>query len=97
MTVSFPRDELYGLTSQIRRSSTSITANIAEGCGRYTYADKTNKFIIARGECSEVKAFLIISSKLKFIQNDDLKIATEIADKTGRLLSGIIKCCRSNI
>ena len=56
ITKKFPPTETYGMTAQMRKSSASILANIAEGFGRYTYPDKANKYTIARGECSETEA-----------------------------------------
>lgn len=49
ITKEFPREEMYGVTSQLRRSSVSVAANIAEGFGRQTYPDKKHKYIQARG------------------------------------------------
>jgi four helix bundle protein len=69
----FPKEEQYGLTSQIRRASNSIAANIAEGFGRYTYPDKANKYIIARGECVEVECFLRIALQLNFVPSEELQ------------------------
>ena len=91
----FPRSELFALTSQIRRASTSILANIAEGFGRYTYADKAHKYTIARGECSEVHAFLLIAQELNLIAPDEIGDAIELSKEVGRILSGLIASCRS--
>ncbi|KKW36838.1 hypothetical protein A2454_04550 [Candidatus Peribacteria bacterium RIFOXYC2_FULL_55_14] len=91
----FPRSELFALTSQIRRASTSILANIAEGFGRYTYADKAYKYTIARGECSEVYAFLLIALELGFISRNDTETALNLNGEVGRILSGLISSCRS--
>ncbi|MBU0457977.1 four helix bundle protein [Patescibacteria group bacterium] len=93
ITKEFPKSELYGLTSQLRRASTSITGNIAEGFGRYTYPDKANKFVISRGECSEIRSHLIASILVKITTFERCKKAFELADRTGRLLSGLIKSC----
>ncbi|MCK5020688.1 MAG: four helix bundle protein [Candidatus Peribacteraceae bacterium] len=94
ITSTFPKEETYGITSQVRRSANSIAANIAEGFGRYTYPDKANKYVIARGECHEVRAFLLIASRLNFIQKTDLEKSIQSLENTGRLLSGLIKACR---
>lgn len=64
LTEDLPKHEQYGLTSQLRRASSSILANVAEGFGRFTYPDKANKYTIARGECSEVDAFVSILVEL---------------------------------
>jgi four helix bundle protein len=66
-TAEFPRDELYGLTSQIRRAVSSISANIAEGCGRATDADFARFCQIAMGSSSELEYHLLLCLDLGFI------------------------------
>lgn len=90
LTKDFPREELYGLTSQLRRAGTSILANVAEGCGRYTFADKAHKFVIARGECAEVEAFLLFAIEIGMLKNENAQLAKALLDQTGRMLSGLI-------
>jgi four helix bundle protein len=91
ISAAFPPEEKYSLTSQIRSASNSILANIAEGFGRSTSADKASKYIIARGECSEVKAFILISQRLKFLSVSSSQDLFTLVDQTGRLISGLIK------
>src|SRR3990167_6379197 len=90
LTKDFPREEMYGLTSQMRRASTGVLLNIAEGFGRYTYADKANKYTIARGECNEVEACLFIGIKLKYFRDEDAKKSFELVIREKKLLSGLI-------
>jgi four helix bundle protein len=66
-TVAFPQTELYGLTSQIRRASASIPANIAEGCGRDTEAELSRFMHIAAGSASELEYHLLLAHDLGFI------------------------------
>ncbi|HEX6504253.1 MAG TPA: four helix bundle protein [Terriglobales bacterium] len=66
-TRSFPREELYGLTSQLRRSATSIGANVAEGCGRRSDGEFTRFLQIARGSASELEFELLLARDLGFI------------------------------
>ena len=70
---SFPQEELYGLTSQIRRSAISVASNIAEGCGRKTDKDFSNFLGIALGSAFEVETQLIICRNLKFIEEKDFE------------------------
>ena len=66
-TARFPREEVFGITSQIRRASTSIAANIAEGCGRGTNADFARFVSMGLGSANEVEYFLTLSADLGFL------------------------------
>lgn len=80
MTKAYPGDERYGLVQQLRRASVSIAANIAEGFGRYTYADKMHKYVQARGELVEVITELHYSHRVRYLtdlQNESLQCETE--------------------
>jgi four helix bundle protein len=79
-TRSFPREELFGLTSQLRRASASVGANIAEGCGRRSDGEMKRFLQIARGSASELEQHLILSKDL------DLLTATEFSDLEGKVL-----------
>src|SRR5437899_12594880 len=67
VTTSFPRDETYGLVSQIRRSASSIPSNIAEGCGRDGDAELARFCLIARGSASELQYQILLAHDLKLI------------------------------
>lgn len=71
ITKSFPKEEVYGLTSQIRRSCASIPTNIAEGCGRNSDAELKRFLTIAMGSASELEYQLILSNDLGYIQTDN--------------------------
>ncbi len=94
LSLKFPVDERYGLTQQIRKSSTSILANLAEGFGRFTYPDKAAKYTIARGECAETEAHIRIVIALRFVTEKDAEKALYLVDMEGKLLSGLITACR---
>jgi four helix bundle protein len=72
-TKSFPKDEQFGITNQLRRASSSISANIAEGFGRKTNKDKTHFYVIAYGSLLEVRNFLLLSHKLGYIADSELE------------------------
>jgi four helix bundle protein len=90
LTKDFPREEQFGLTSQLRRATTSILANLAEGFSRRSAADKAYKYTIARGECTETYAFLLMSIAIGLLSNERAKHALSLVQETGRLLSGLI-------
>lgn len=74
-TKDFPNEELFGMTSQLRRASSSISANIAEGFGRETSKDKLHFYTMAYGSLLEVKNFLYLANKLDYLDSrllDDL-------------------------
>lgn len=68
LTKVFPKNEVYGLTSQIRRAVVSISANIAEGFGRSSARDKLHFYVIAYGSALETKNFLYLAEKLGYIE-----------------------------
>ncbi len=69
ITNTFPKEELYGITSQLRRAAVSIPLNIAESQGKATKADKRNFIVIARGSAFEILALIDITYQLKFLDN----------------------------
>lgn len=77
VTRTFPKEELYGLISQVRRSSSSIPTNIAEGCGRYTIAELKQFLVIASGSASELTYQLILSKDLGYITEQKFKELTD--------------------
>ena len=95
LTSTFPTEEKYSLTSQMRRAAVSIVGNIAEGYGRFTYADRANKFVIARGECTELEAYILIAIRIKRTTPDHSEKAKQLVQRTGRLLSGLITSCNN--
>ncbi|KAF0153130.1 MAG: S23 ribosomal protein [Ignavibacteria bacterium] len=70
VTKELPKEELYGLTSQLRRASVSIPTNIAEGCGKFTSKDFSRYLTIAIGSLSEVQYLLYLIRELKFISEE---------------------------
>ncbi|MFC7346801.1 four helix bundle protein [Chryseobacterium zhengzhouense] len=90
LTNVFPKDEMYGLTSQIRRASISIPSNIAEGNSRRSVADYLQFLKIARGSSAEVETQLIIAKNLKFLSEENyLKLNQDITE-ISKMLNGLI-------
>lgn len=67
----FPKSEIYGITSQLKRATVSIPTNIAEGCGRFSHKEFSRFLVIASGSASEVEYLLLLSYELKFLQQSD--------------------------
>ncbi len=88
---NFPRDELYGITSQLRRCSVSIPANIAEGYGRYSPQDNRRFLRIANGSLYELQTLVELAHDLGYIMDNDFGIIEDNSDEMGRILSGYIK------
>ena len=70
---SFPREEIYGVTSQVRRSAMSIGANLAEGCGRRTGGELARFVRVALGSASELDYHLLLCRDLRFLKNEDFE------------------------
>jgi len=92
LTEQYPREELYGLTSQIRRASVSIPTNIAEGCVRSSDADFSRFLYIALGSTSELEYLILLSKDLKFIKNElQVELNNEVNEIKKMLISMIKK------
>lgn len=90
LTNNFPKNEMYGLISEIRRASISIPSNIAEGNSRRSVADYLQFLKIARGSCAEVETQLIIAQNLKFLSEEHyLKLNQDIIEIL-KMLNGLI-------
>jgi|TARA_B110000908_G_C9875042_1_gene280057 four helix bundle protein len=91
LTKNFPKEEQFGLTSQIRRCSISVPSNIAEGCGRNTPKDTIRFLYIARGSLYELETQLFLSSDLGFIKKSELDDVLEHVVVCKKLINGFIK------
>ena|SRR6478735_2413630 len=90
LTGSFPKEEMFGLTSQIRRSAVSIPSNIAEGCGRNTSKDTLQFLFIARGSLYELETQLYLALDLKYLEEADFNKLLELITTCKKLLNGFI-------
>ena len=90
-TRKFPKDELFGLVSQMRRSAVSITANIVEGYGRRTDKDKIHFYYISRGSLNELEYYIDLSKTLGYIDAKTFELLNSLRIDVGRLLSGFVK------
>ncbi len=91
LTQRFPKEESYGLTSQMRRSSSSIPANIAEGCGRESDAEFKRFLTISQGSASELEYFTILAKDLNYMNSDDFSLINDKVNKVRRSINSLIK------
>ena len=90
LTSSFPKEEIYGLTNQIRRAAVSVPSNIAEGNGRGTSKDSNHFNFIARGSIYELETQLFIAFDLGYISEDQLKSILDKISECKKILQGFI-------
>lgn len=90
-TKSFPKEELYGLTSQLRRAAVSISSNLAEGTSRETSGDKARFSTIAYSSLMETLNHLIIAKELNYISESDYLILRKQIEEIGRMLNALKK------
>jgi len=86
----FPRDEMYGLTSQLRRAAVSVASNIAEGKGRLTVGEYRHFLGQARGSLLEAATQIRIAQNLNFFTQPQAEELLDATDETGRVLNGLI-------
>src|SRR5437867_11768167 len=90
ITALFPREETYGLTSQIRRAASSIPSNIAEGCGRDGDAELARFCTIAKGSASELEYQLLLARDLKLLQPNDYETLSQQTVEIKRMLTILV-------
>jgi four helix bundle protein len=90
-TARFPQEERYGLTSQIRRASVSVPANIAEGCGRGSDAELARFLRIAAGSANELEYHLLLANGLQMLNSPEHKHLTKQVTEVKRMLTSFIK------
>ena len=88
-TEKFPKEERFGLTSQLRRAAVSIPANIAEGAGRKSYKEFAHFLSNSQGSASEVETELLIASKLSYLEDGNYLALNTSLDEIGRMLTGL--------
>ncbi len=91
ITKSFPKEELYALTSQMRRCTSSIPANIAEGSARRNTGEFRQFLHISLGSAAELETFLVISEKLGYLNVEDKERTIELLNEVMRMLVGLIR------
>lgn len=89
VSAALPREEMYGLTSQIRRAVVSVPSNIAEGQGRWTTGEFIQFLGVANGSLREIETQLHVAVRLRFVTPTDVEAAFGLAAEVGRLIYGL--------
>ena len=97
VTGGFPKEELFGLTSQLRRAAVSVPSNIVEGCARDSEADYLRFLNIAFGSLRELHYQLNLSKRLGFLPNEDSSLLEPTVIETEKVLNGLIRALRDNL
>ena len=95
ITKYFPKEEMFGLTNQMRRAAISITSNIAEGFGRQGYREKIQFYYLAQGSLIELKNQILTARDIKYISEDSFQNLIKQADLSHKLLQGLITKSKS--
>ena len=95
MTKAFPKEEIFGLTSQVRRASVSITSNIAEGFTRQTKADKVHFYTMALASLSEVQNQSLVARDIEYLGKKEFDELAERSIRVSKLLNGLIRSIKS--
>lgn len=88
-TRTFPIDERYGITQQIRRAAVSISSNIAEGQGRYHRSEYLHHLSYARGSLQELQSLLTVAERLGYVFGTAPETVNDLCDQVGRMLAGL--------
>lgn len=97
ITRQFPKDELFGLTAQLRRAVVSISSNVAEGFSRISYAEKIHFYSIALGSVTEVQNQMLVARDIEYVSQSDFLVTEQQSIKVHKLINGLIKSSRSFI
>jgi len=95
ITEEFPKNEMYGLVSQLRRAAVSVVANIVEGSKRKTKKDQKHFFVMSDTSLEEVKYYFILGFHLNYIGGEKAKKLTEQAREVGKMLNGLINSLKT--
>jgi four helix bundle protein len=97
LTTAFPRSEQFGLTSQVRRSATSISSNLAEGHNRRSRRAYANHVAIALGSQAELDCLVELSVRLKFLADSDVETIRALVERAGKMLHGLARALEQRV
>lgn len=93
----FPKDEMYGMTSQLRRAAVSVAANIAEGHGRDGTASFINFLRIAQGSLKETETHLLLCERVGLVASEQTGPLLKLSDDLGRMIRGLIRSLQAKL
>jgi len=96
-TRSFPKEELYGITSQLRRAAISVPTNIAEGAGREHKREYLHFLYVARGSIAEAEYLLHLSRRVGYLEDNEYKKVEELREETAKTLQGLINSVKKEV
>lgn len=96
VTAAFPKEELYGLTSQMRRAAVSVPSNIVEGCARDSQADYLRFLYMAFGSLRELHYQIGLARRLGFLDHQVLELIESKITETEKVLNGLIRALRDD-
>jgi four helix bundle protein len=94
-TAGFPREEIFGLTAQLRRGAVSVPSNIVEGCARHSEADYVHFLDIAYASSREVAYQLSLAVRLGYLAPETYREVSELCTETSKVLAGLLRALRS--
>ncbi len=97
LTRNFPPEEKYGITSQLQRAASSISANIAEGFGRMTTKDRAHFYHIALGSLLETKNFSYLTLRLEYISTEDASLVINQIESIHKQITAILKYFKNHV
>jgi len=97
VTATFPKEERFGIVSQLRRAAYSIPANIAEGFGRRSTRELLQCLAIANGSLEEIRYFILLSSELNFLTKVDVDKLDQQLDSVAQMIAALSRALRSKI
>ncbi|MGD0551833.1 MAG: four helix bundle protein [Sedimentisphaerales bacterium] len=96
ITRAFPKDEIYGLTSQLRRSAVSIPSNMAEGFARFHNKEYRQFLYVSLGSCAELTTQLVIVSRLQYAPEKIIDVMIDETEQISKMTMALIKCLATN-
>jgi len=96
ITKKYPKEEIYGLTSQVRRSAVSVACNIAEGQARNSTGEFKQFIGVSKGSLAETETLILLSHDLNLISTKELEEITKVIDEVGKLLNGLLNSLKTS-